>query len=354
MKRITVKVGSSFFIDEKGNVNVPMIDRLVGAIKSLKENGTEVCLVSSGAIAVGLKKMKLKRKPTATNKKQALAAIGQMELMQVYEQAFDRVGIKCAQILLTHDDFGSRTRENNLKATFNALFEMGAVPVVNENDATSTAEIKVGDNDTLSAMTSLVIESELLILVSDVEGLYTANPNVDASAKLITKVDKIDQSIYEMAKSPAGEFGTGGMATKIKAAQIATSAGIGLVITSASKVDQLLGIAQGQSIGTFFAPCKERISLKKCWLKFMATISGNVTLDAGATTAVVARRSLLLCGVTKVGGEFTAGAVVNLLNADGKVIAVGEVELSASALKKAMKESRINVRVCHADDIVVL
>lgn len=353
MKRITVKVGSSFFIDSSGNVNVSQIKKLVAEICELKKLGFDVCLVSSGAIAVGIKKMKLKRKPSATNKKQALAAIGQMSLMQVYEQIFDEFDLKCAQILLSHDDFGNRTRINNLKTTLNALFDFGVVPVINENDAVATTEIKVGDNDTLSAMSSLVTESSLLILVSDVDGLYTANPNVDESAKLISRVENIDDNIINLSRGSSGEFGTGGMFTKVRAAQIATCAGIPMVITNATKVDKLSDIALGKEIGTFFCQSKNPQSLKKCWLKFCANISGQIFVDNGAEVALYARKSLLSCGVTKVVGEFSAGSVVSVLTEDGKEIARGSSAFSSSTLKHVLKNKTNSQIIIHANNVVL-
>lgn len=354
MKRITVKVGSTFFIDNNGNVNTPNIRNLVREIAVLKSRGIGVCLVTSGAIAVGTKKMKLKRKPSATDKKQALAAIGQMSLMQIYEQVFDEYKLRCAQILLSHDDFGNRDRVNNLRTTLNALFDYDVVPVINENDAIATAEIKVGDNDTLSAMASLVIESSLLVLVSDVDGLYTANPNVDPEAKLIPVVDKIDERIIALAKAPSSEFGTGGMATKIKAAQITNSAGIPMMIVNRTNIEKLHLIALGENLGTYFKESSIREPLKKCWIKYCANVVGAVVCDRGAESAVLKRKSLLSCGITEIHGDFSGGNVVDVLNAEGKIIARGVCPFTSSELKKFVKDKSNAQLVIHANNTVII
>lgn len=355
MKRVTIKVGSTFFIDDKtGKVATRKILKLCEQIAILKESGVDVCLVTSGAIAVGVKKMKLKRKPTETNKKQALAAIGQMYLMQVYEQIFDMFNLKCAQILLSHDDFGNRGRINNLTTTLNALLDMGVTPIVNENDAVATSEIKVGDNDTLSAMTSLAINSSLLVLVSDVDGLFTANPNTCSNAQFIPIVEKIDHSIINLAKAPSSEFGTGGMATKIKAAQIATTAGIPMVIINQNQIENLAKVCQGEKIGTYFCPSEKVEPIKKCWLQFCANVRGEIVVDQGAKNALESRKSLLSCGVKKVNGLFNSGDVVNVLDEFGNCIAIGVIAFSNETLKNIIKQNDNPQLIIHANNIVIL
>ncbi len=351
MKRITIKVGSSFFINQKGNINLTKISRLVEQICTLKDQGVEVLLVTSGAIAVGVKKMKLKRKPQETSKKQALAAIGQMSLMQVYEQVFDMFNVRCAQILVSHDDFGNRNRLNTLTKTVESLFAYDVVPIVNENDAVAVNEIKVGDNDTLSSMMSLAIHSDLLVLVSDIDGLFTNNPNIDKNAKLIPFVENIDDSIISLAKAPSSEFGTGGMETKIKAAQISTMAGIPMLIINQTKVDLLGSAFDNLDIGTYFAPSKQSCSLKQCWIRFCANIGGTITVDDGAKNAILARKSLLSCGITALSGDFSATDAVIILDTLGNEIARGITAFSSSAVKSFIK-SKSTQLVVHANNLV--
>lgn len=353
LMRITIKVGSSFFIDSAGKINTVQIRKLVEQVAKIKSLGYDVCLVSSGAIAIGVKKMKLKKKPSATNKKQALAAIGQMSLMQVYEQIFEDFDIKCAQILLSHDDFGNRTRINNLKTTLDALFDYGVVPIINENDAVAVSEIKVGDNDTLSSMSALVTESNLLILVSDVDGLFTANPNENPDAKLIPVVDQITDDIIDLSRGDSGEFGTGGMWTKVRAAQISTSAGIPMVITNATKIDCLSENVLGNYTGTLFTASNKPLSLKKCWLQFCANVSGKIFIDDGAKVALYGRKSLLSCGVTKVDGDFSAGSVVSILDNNGVEIARGSCAFSSSTLKFVLKNKTNSQIIIHANNVAM-
>lgn len=353
MKRITIKVGSTFFIDENGKVNMPNIKALVEQISKIKSEGFEVCLVTSGAIALGVKKMQLPKKPTETDKKQALAAIGQMSLMQIYEQVFEEFNLKCAQILLSHEDFGNRDRINNLTKTLNALFNYNVVPIINENDAVAVAEIKVGDNDTLSAMASLAIQSSLLILVSDVNGLYTANPNTNSDAKFIPVVDKIDNSILSLAKNSSSQFGTGGMITKIRAAQISTSAGIPLMIVNKTKINELYKTAKEENIGTIFKQSSYPIPLKKCWIKFCANVKGQIICDEGAIKAIKERKSLLSCGITKVTGDFTEGNIVELYDNNKNLIAKGICNFPSPQVEQFIKEKMNSQLVIHANNIVI-
>ncbi len=354
MKRITIKVGSSFFIANNGKIATNKILKLCEQISILKNQGYDICLVTSGAIAVGVKKMNLKKKPTETNKKQALAAIGQMSLMQVYEQIFELFDLKCAQILLSHDDFGNRNRINKLTATLNSLFDYGVTPIVNENDAVATAEIKVGDNDTLSAMTSLAIGSELLVLVSDVDGLYTANPSIDKDAKLIPIVEKIDSDIINLAKEPSSEYGTGGMATKIRAAQIATTAGIPMVIINQTQIENLADVCQGKKIGTYFCKSSSPERLRNCWLQFCANSNGDIIVDEGAKNALIARKSLLSCGIVKTSKSFNSGDVVSVYDQESNLIAIGLTAFSSETIKDLIKNKEHSQLIIHANNMVVL
>ncbi len=352
MKKVVIKIGSSFFIN-KNKINQENIDSLVKQISILKNKGISCCLISSGAVAVGVKKLELKNKPSNIVMKQACAAIGQMSLMQEYEEAFNRYNIKCAQILLNHDDFGNRKRMISLQQTMERLLELGVVPVVNENDALAVEEIKVGDNDTLSAMTSLAIGADLLVLVSDIDGLYTANPRVDSSATLISQVDKIDDSIRKMAGGAGSNLGTGGMSTKIKAAEIATSSNIPMMIVNKEKINSLSQIADGINLGTLFKG-HSQLLLRENWLKNCANISGKIFVDEGAKNAILNRKSILLVGVKKIDGVFKSGDIVEVY-CEKDLIAKGITIFDNIQAKKLLDDISLKHQmIIHANNLVII
>lgn len=347
MKRAVIKIGSSSLV---GGVkpNEENIRKLVREIAALKKGGVEVVLVTSGAIASGVGKIGAKKKPMAIEKKQALAAIGQPLLIYSYEQLFEEYGLTLGQILLNHDDFGSRTRMTHLSDTMNALFEYGAVPVVNENDALTVEEIKVGDNDTLSALVALAVGADTLYLVTDVDGLYDGDPK-NSGSSLIKRVEKIDEKIFSIAGGTNSSVGTGGMATKIKAALIATEAGIETRIINIEKIDNLL--KPEKFFGTVFAAGEKKYSLKQSWLIHCATKSGSIFVDDGAQAALKQRKSLLSCGIVKAEGDFAGGNVVSVCNKDGKEFAVGITYLSAAEISASIADkNRIAV---HANNIAI-
>ncbi len=352
MNKIVIKIGSSFFIN-KNEINRKNILNLIKQISILQEKGIACCLISSGAVAVGVKKMGFASKPTDLAKKQACAAIGQMTLMQEYEQVFNMFDMKCAQILLNHDDFGNRNRILKLQKTINTLLEMGVVPVINENDALAVEEIIVGDNDTLSAMTSLVIDADLLVLVTDIDGLFTANPKENPNATLVKEVDKIDSKIKEMAGGAGSKYGTGGMATKIKAGEIATSYGIDMMIVNKDKIDSLSKVSDGENLGTIFKG-HSNLSLRSSWIKFCANVRGKITVDQGAVNAIKNRKSLLSCGVKYVEGFFKHGEVVEILSEEKELIAKGIATFDYTQTKKMSENKQLkNQTVVHANNIVV-
>ena len=351
MKRIVVKIGSSSLV--KGNgLNKINMRKLVEQISLLRENGVEVALVTSGAVAAGIGKLGLKRKPTDVAKKQACAAIGQPTLIKSYEQLFDDFGIPCAQVLLTHDDFGSRKRSEHLRKTMEALFLFGVVPIINENDPVSADEIKVGDNDTLSAMVSLIVDANELILITDVDGLYDDNPNTNADAKLIEVIDKIDEKIYYSAGGSVSAVGTGGMITKLNAAKIATDAGINMRIIGVKNISKLERAVSGERIGSLFLASGKRLALKQCWLIYCATAEGKIFIDDGAKSALQKRKSLLSCGIIKIEGDFSDGSVVSVCDKDGVVFAKGMTFLSSKELNKTIKNKENRI-VVHANNIAL-
>lgn len=252
MNRIIIKVGSSSLCNHNGVLDLERVLLLVQQIALLKKEGKEVLLVTSGAIAAGMGVMELNEKPYEVEKKQALAAIGQAHLMHHYEVVFDMFHLKCAQILLNHDDFEKKERLLHLNQTLQALFEMNTVPVINENDALAVEEIKVGDNDTLASLLVPVIQADVLILISDIDGLYDKNPILHPEAKLVKVVEQIDRSILSMVEDKGTKLGTGGMMTKIKAAQLATKHHCHMVIMNGEDIKDLHSLMKGPAVGTWF------------------------------------------------------------------------------------------------------
>lgn len=351
MKKVILKIGSSsLFLD--GQFARERILTLANEIKKFKDRGVEVCLITSGAIAVGMTEMGLDKKPTEISKKQALAAVGQMYLMEKYEQIFGEVGLKPAQILLSHDDFGNRSRMKNLNNTLTSLFSFGVIPVINENDALATEEIKVGDNDTLAAMIALSVGADMLIIISDVDGLYDKNPTEHSDAKLIPVVEKIDDGVCSLAKAPTSKVGTGGMITKLKAGKICNSSKISMMIVGNNKIPYLSKVLDGDNLGTTFMP-NGNIHKKQNWLTYCANISGKILVDDGAKKALLSRKSLLSCGVVEYQGTFSSGSVVEIASIDGIVFAKGEIAFSSDALKSLNDGDGVQM-IIHADNIAVL
>jgi glutamate 5-kinase len=252
VRRIVIKVGSSTLTYSNGALNLRCIEGIVRQISDIHNRGIEVVLVTSGAIAAGIGKLGLKQKPKSMPKKQAAAAVGQVTLMHMYDKLFAEYGKSTAQILITRDDMEHKTRFLNAKNTFSALFKEKVIPIVNENDAIATEEIKYGDNDTLSATVSKLVSAELLIIMSDIDGLYDSNPSTNPEAKLINYVESLTEDIMKVADGAGSNRGTGGMITKLKAAKIATEAGAAMVIVNGSVQDILNSVLDGKEVGTFF------------------------------------------------------------------------------------------------------
>ncbi|MBQ7549186.1 MAG: glutamate 5-kinase [Clostridia bacterium] len=250
--RIVIKVGTSTLAHPGGLLNIKRVEQLCKVISDLKNSGHDIVLVSSGAIGMGVGKLRLKEKPADITAKQAAAAVGQCELMYTYDKLFSEYSHTVAQILITGADFENKERYTNFVNTINKLLEFSALPVINENDTVATEEIKVGDNDTISAMVAVSVNADLLILLSDIDGLFTADPHVDPNASLISVVSEIDDKIISLAGGRFSSLGTGGMITKLKAAQICTSSGCDMVIANGKNPDNLYGITEGKSIGTRF------------------------------------------------------------------------------------------------------
>jgi glutamate 5-kinase len=309
-KRVVVKVGSNVLTEDNG-LNLTTIRSISRQICHLIEKGIEVILVSSGAMAAGIKKVGLEKRPDEIPKRQAVAAIGQAGLMLEYEKAFARYNKKVAQILLTGDDLNNRKRYLNARNTLHTLLSWQVVPIVNENDTVMIEEIKFGDNDNLAAMITLLMDADILINLTDIDGLYTKDPRTNADAELIPLVTIIKKGIRNFASDIPGSLGTGGMISKIDAARKVTSAGVPMVIARGDKSDTLLMLFSGKELGTFFVPKEKKLKSRKCWIAFSLQPKGAIIIDDGAARAILKKgKSLLPSGILGVEGEFSVGAPV--------------------------------------------
>lgn len=327
---IVIKVGTSTLTSGKSELNRAHMLEIVRTIAKMKALGHKVTLVSSGAMAAGREVVKdAAQLPPVLSSKQLLASVGQGRLIEAWESLFAIYGIHIGQILLTGADLESRERFLNARDTIFALLEHDIVPVINENDALSTAEIKVGDNDTLGAITASAIEADKLILLTDQKGLYDADPRTNPQAKLIREVTKIDDKLMALAGGSGTSLGTGGMSTKVKAAKIATAAGVELIIASGAEPQLMLDLIEDRGEGTFFRTDKSSVDLRKIWLASATKSSGKIVVDEGAKRALLSKGSSLLpSGVVKASGEFLRGAIVNIVDANEVVLAKGIVRYS--------------------------
>lgn len=363
-KRLVVKVGSNVLTAAQG-LNLPLIYALSRQISQLMADGKEVMLVTSGAMASGQKKIGLSRRPDEIPKRQAVAAVGQAGLIREYERAFGVYDIKVAQILLTGDDLrSSRQRYLNARNTLNTLLSWKIIPIINENDTVVVEEIKFGDNDNLSAMITLLMNADLLLNLTDIDGLYTGDPRRKTDVELIEEVASIDRHIEKIAGNTPGALGTGGMSSKIKAAVKVTNAGIPMIIANGLTPDILLQLLAGENLGTLFVPAKEKLSSKKCWIGYNVKPKGVLRIDAGAANALLERgTSLLPGGIREVQGSFGVGDAVEIVDVDGSRIAVGLVNYSASDIRKiagcqtdqitAQLGQKLYDEVIHRDNLTV-
>ena len=343
-KRIIIKVGSSSLVLENGQLNNEFFSRLIKTISFLMHEGNQVVLVTSGAIAVGMGKLGLTKKPKQMALKQACAALGQATLMNEYEKYTSLDDILCAQILVNHDDFENRIRMVNLSNTLESLFENNILPIINENDALAVEEIKVGDNDTLASLIVPMINADILVLVSDIDGLYDKNPKIYKDAKKIDVVTSIDSSIDEMVGEITSNVGTGGMATKIKAARITTKAGCDMAIISANYVEKIKDLIEGEKIGTLFMGDSKALHSKEHWMVFNAYAKGSIVVDNGASSAILKRKSLLATGIVKVEGNFKESNVIFIVDEYGKKLAKGISNFSSEEIKQVIGKHSQDVK----------
>ena len=361
-RRVVVKVGSSSLTTAAGGLDTDRVDALTSVLAEFASQGREVVLVSSGAIAAGLAPLGLTHRPRDLARQQAAASVGQGLLIGHYTTSFARHGLTVGQVLLTVDDVTRRARYRNAYRTLRKLLDFGAIPIVNENDTVATDEIRFGDNDRLAALVAALVEADLLVLLSDVDALYTGDP----SRPGVTRIPEVrhDEDLAGVTLGKAGRagVGTGGMVTKVEAARIATRAGIPVVLTSATLAAAALA---GEPVGTLFHPAPKRPAARLFWLAHATTPRGRLHLDAGAVHAVVVgRKSLLPAGITAVDGSFTAGDPVDLVNESGQPVARGLVNYDAVELPALLGRSTDELaaelgpeyerEVVHRDDLVLL
>ncbi|MDD4859417.1 MAG: glutamate 5-kinase [Dehalococcoidales bacterium] len=339
-KRIVVKFGTSLLTGEGDHLNQEIMSNLVRQMAELNRQGIEQIAVSSGAIASGRSKLGISRKQKLRDipLKQVLASVGQSRLMYTYEQLFGEYNITVAQALLTKADLSDRSGYLNTRNTLLALFDLKVICIVNENDVVAVDEIKgarFGDNDNLSAMVANLIDADLLIILSNIEGLYTADPHHDPSARLIPQVERIDTKILRMAHDTASKLGTGGMITKIEAAHLATNSGVTVIIANGREKDVLLRLAAGESIGTRFLPVNTKLESRQRWMLSGLCTAGKLTVDEGAALALKSQnRSLLSAGIKEAEGSFNRGDVVDIHDVQGNHLGCGITNYSAGDVDK--------------------
>ncbi|MFC1531963.1 glutamate 5-kinase [Thermodesulfobacteriota bacterium] len=356
VKRIVVKAGSGM-LTGKNDLNRRVINNLTSDICNLRRRGIEVILVSSGAIASGLKKIGLSARPESISKQQAMAAVGQSSLMMAYEKAFGRHEQMVAQILITRDDLNNRRRYLNARNTIFTLLSWKIIPIINENDTVAVDEIKFGDNDNLSAMVTNMTDSHLLINLTDIDGLFDKDPRTDKDARLIRVVEKMNREVMRYAGSIPGFLGAGGMVSKVKAARKATLRGVPVIVANGRRQGILRDIFKCKEIGTLFMPQETALCGRKHWIAFTKAPKGKLIIDQGAGDALKKRgKSLLPSGIKEVRGSFSIGDSVVLLNEDNREIAVGMVNYHSRDIKKIKGLKSTEIEAClgykHDDEVI--
>lgn len=344
VKKVVVKVGTSTLTHDNGLLNYEIIEKLVRQLANLHNKGYEVVLVSSGAVGAGLGYLKNYKKPMSIPEKQACAAVGQVALIHIYRKIFSEYGKNIGQVLLTKDDIADRERYLNARDAFFELLENDIIPIVNENDVVVTDEIKVGDNDTLSALVSNLVESDLLIILTDIDGLYDKNPKAHEDARLIHTVEQLDQEIMESAGDTVSKFGTGGMITKLKAAEIVTAYGTDMIIARGKEENIINRLLNCEALGTIFLRNKKIVNAKKQWIGFGTKTEGKIIIDAGAKQAIYNNNSLLPVGIKAVEGEFQRGSIVSICDEDNNEIGRGITNYDSDNLEKIIGVNSKDVR----------
>lgn len=363
LKRVVIKLGTSTLTYDNGHLNYARIEKLVREIADINNRGIETIVVSSGAIGAGFSKMGFSERPKNLPDKQAAAAVGQVALLHIYQKLFLEYDKVIGQILLNSEDLSNRKRFLNARNTFLSLLNHGIIPIINENDAVVVEEIKVGDNDSLSAMVCNLIDADLLIILSDIDGLYDKNPREFKDAKLLNTVEKIDNKIMSLASDKGSSLGTGGMITKLKAGNIVNSYGANMIIANGSLENVLTKIIDNEEIGTIFlGNDSNKLSSKKTWISY--TFVGEIYIDSGAKKALSNRKSLLPSGIIKVNGKFEKGDSVKILDIDGNLVGYGISNYSFKEVDilKGSNSARIGEligysdyeEIIHANNLVVV
>ena len=363
-KRWVIKIGSALLTNDGAGLDRNAIDSWVQQIAALLADGKEVVLISSGAIAEGIVRLGWKTRPDSIHELQAAAAVGQMGLIQAYESSFKRFDHHTAQILLDHDDMASRQRYLNARGVLQTLMNLSVVPIVNENDTVVTDEIRFGDNDSLAALVANLIDADMLVILTDKDGLYSANPDTDPSATLISQAMATDTSLDALAGGSSGTLGRGGMVTKLQAARLAARSGCNTVIVGGRNANILHAVAAGEEVGTLLSADQKPLAARKQWLAGHLQVKGQLVLDAGAIKVLTEQgRSLLAVGVTRVVGTFTRGELVTCVDTDGVEIARGLVNYNSDEAERIKGQSTESIadilgyreddELIHRDNLVV-
>lgn len=366
--RIVVKMGTSLLTNDTSRLNRDVMAKLVEQIACLHRDGCEIVVVSSGAIASGKEKLGLPKKVNGIPYKQVCSCVGQSRLMNIYEQLFDPFGITIAQGLLTKTNLIDRSGYLNTRNTLLALMELGVISIINENDMVAVDEIKeakFGDNDNLSAMVANMVDADLLVILTEVDGLFTADPHTDSGAVLIPEIKHIDAAVEQLAKGTTSKLGTGGMVTKIEAARLATESGVAVIIANGRVPDILPKIASGENFGTLFKPVTNKLDSRDRWMLSGLCTKGKIIIDSGAAEALKKQqRSLLAAGIKKVDGKFQRGDIIDILNETGTHLGAGITNYSARDIDiiKGMQSPKIatmlgcdyGAEVIHRNNLVVL
>ncbi len=365
VKKVVVKIGSSILTDKSGSLSEDVFERIAKEISGIKSRNIEVVVVSSGAIAAGMKKLNLSAKPENISMKQAIAACGQSTLIWHYERAFLGFDQNVAQILITHDGLTDRKRFLNARKTMITLLNMGIIPIVNENDTVAVEEIMLGDNDNLAALVTSLVEADLLVLLTDINGLYSKDPRMNDDAEFISIIDKIGDDIEKVAGDTQGNTTTGGMRTKLEAAKSASAYGVPTIIANGNDDSVLEHIFNGEDVGTLFLPSEQRLSGRKHWIAFTLKSSGEIVIDGGAKRAIArGGKSLLPSGIKDVRGNFGVGESVTCVDENGTEIARGLTSYCADDIRKIMGLNtselektlgyKYSDEVIHRDDLAVI
>jgi glutamate 5-kinase len=364
-RRIVVKVGSTLVTNDGRGLDRSAIARWAAQLGALRGMGKEVVLVSSGAIAEGMQRLGWVKRPQSIHELQAAAAVGQMGLAQVYESSFAAHGIATAQILLTHADLADRVRYLNARSTLFTLLALGVVPIINENDTVITDEIKFGDNDTLGALVTNLIEGDVLIILTDQQGLFTADPRVNAGAELVRTGRAGDPVLESMAGASGSAIGRGGMLTKVLAAKRAATSGAHTIIASGREPEVLVRLCNGEALGTALGAQMATLSARKQWMADHLQLAGQVVIDAGAARALVSGgKSLLPIGVVEIRGEFARGEVVSCVDEKGREVARGIINYGSSEARRIARKPSSEIEatlgfvdapeLVHCDNMVLL